>query len=248
MPAVSASKYMVNAGWDDVPHIPPDVKASMLRDTPAHLRDARSKGVPSLGAGAIYPVEESEFLVSPFAMPDWWPRVYGLDVGWNRTAAVWGALDRDNLTLYLYAEHYKAHAEASMHAAAIRARGEWIPGVIDPASGGSSQIDGRRLIEVYKALGLHLTAAENSVEAGILAVLDMLSTGRLKVFTTLSNWRAEHRLYRRNEKGVIVKAHDHLMDATRYLVVSGLTRAKTRPAAKSPLDITPFAADSTAGY
>jgi hypothetical protein len=229
MPAVSDSKWLTNAGWDDMPHLDAKTKADLLESTPPFLRDARSKGVPSLGAGAIYPVEESVFLVDPFAIPAYWPKSYGLDVGWNRTAAIWSAHDRDTDTVYLYAEHYRGQAEPSIHAAAIKARGVWIPGVIDPAARGRSQKDGEQLIVQYRELGLDIAPAINSREAGIHAVFERLSVGRLKVFKTLSNWRAEHRFYRRDEKGQVVKKNDHLMDATRYDIISGLKRAKTRP-------------------
>lgn len=246
MPPVSESKYLTMAGWDDVPHLDEQTKRQLLAETQPFLRDARSKGKPSLGAGAIYPFEDEVFLVDPFAIPGHWRRVYALDVGWNRTAALWGALDPDSDVLYLYAEHYRGQAEPSVHAAAIRARGDWIPGVIDPASFGSGQRDGVRLITEYRQHGLNLTPAENSVEAGIQAVWERFSTGRLKVFKTLQNWRAEHRLYRRDEKGKVVKADDHLMDDTRYIVVSGITRAITKPVAvfNAGSDV----ADHRAGY
>ena len=45
----------------------------------------------------------------------------------------------------------------------------------------------------------------------------------------MGNWLSEFRLYRRDEKGNVVKENDHLMDATRYLVVSGLQVATTEP-------------------
>jgi hypothetical protein len=49
------------------------------------------------------------------------------------------------------------------------------------------------------------------------------------VFSTLQNWLGEFRVYRRDPTGKIVKERDHLMDATRYLVLSGLTRAAAKP-------------------
>lgn len=240
---------MVQAGWDDVAHLDAKTKAELLRETPPYLRDARSKGVPSLGAGAIYPIEQEVFVVQPFAMPAYWPRAYGLDVGWNKTACIWGAHDRENDTVYLYAEHYRGQAEPSIHAAAIKARGEWVPGVIDPAANGRSQIDGERLIAQYKALGLNLMPAENSVEAGIFAVWERISTGRLKVFSSMRNWLAEYMLYRRDEKGKIVKEFDHAMDATRYLIVSGIVRAITQPIQRvTGTESGVTVADSTGGY
>lgn len=223
------SKLVVSATWDDVPHLSKEQKDELWQSIPAYQRDARSKGIPQLGSGAIYPVPESDIVVDPFTLPVYWPRSYGMDVGWNRTAAVWGALDRDTDTAYLYSEHYRGQAEPSVHAAAIRARGEWMHGVIDPASRGRGQKDGEQLYENYLELGLHITKAENGVEAGLFDVWQRLSTGRLKVFKTLQHWLAEYRLYRRDEKGAIVKRDDHLMDATRYYVVSGIHVASIAP-------------------
>jgi hypothetical protein len=42
------------------------------------------------------------------------------------------------------------------------------------------------------------------------------------------NWLSEFRLYRRNEKGAVVKENDHLMDATRYLIRTGMDLAANR--------------------
>jgi hypothetical protein len=247
MPAVSPSKYLTMAGWNDIPHLTEDAKAKQLAETPKFLRKARSQGIPSLGAGAIYPNEEESIRCEPFAIPRHYRRCYGLDVGWNRTACIWGAIDPEEDILYLYTEHYQGEVQPVVHASAIKARGEWIPGAIDPASNGRSQIDGERLMVQYRDHGLNIHPAENSVEAGIYAVGERLDSGRLKVFSTCTNWFAEHRLYRRDEKGKIVKAYDHLMDATRYLVVSGLRRAIAKPAEYRG-QATRGAADATAGY
>jgi hypothetical protein len=248
MPEITPSKYMVNAGWDHVPHLDEKTKADLLASTPPHLRDARTKGLPSLGSGAIYPIPPSEITVAPFPIPAYWPRAYAMDVGWKRTAALWGAWDRSIGCWYMYTEHYRGQAEPSIHAAAIRARGEWIPGVIDPAARGRSQKDGEQLIYDYRQLGLNITPADNAVESGIYAVWELLSTGRLKVFSTLQNWLAEYRLYRRDEKGRIVKEFDHLMDCTRYLVVSGRQRAACQPVSGQEFIGSAGAGDPTTAY
>lgn len=223
------SKKLVQATWDDVPHLTAEAKNELWAGIPPYQRDARSKGIPALGSGAIYPVSESDILVDSFDIPAHWPRCYGLDVGWNRTACIWGALDRENDILYLYSEYYKGQAEPVIHAEAIKSRGKWIRGVIDPASNGRSQVDGNQVMELYKRAGLELSPADNAVEAGIYEVWSRLSTGRLKVFNTLQSWLSEYRLYQRDEKGKVVKKDDHLMDAMRYLVFSGLDVADTEP-------------------
>jgi len=205
------SRYVVQAGWRDAPHLSQQDIDDMSRSISPHQLKARMDGTPTLGAGAIYPVPEEDIVVEPFQIPEWWPRLYGLDVGWNKTAAIWGALDRDTDTLYLNSEHYRGQAEAAVHAKAIRMRGEWMPGVIDSAARGRSQVDGKSLFSLYEDEGLHLHNANKAVEAGLMAVLERLSTGRLKVFSTLQHWLGEYRLYRRDEKGRVVKENDHCL-------------------------------------
>jgi terminase large subunit-like protein len=53
----------------------------------------------------------------------------------------------------------------------------------------------------------------------------------LKVMASLTNWLREFRKYHRDDKGSgkIVKRDDHLMDATRYLIVSGRLVMTTEP-------------------
>ena len=212
------SKHIVMAGWDDVPHLGQAEKDTLYAAIPPYQRDARSKGIPQLGSGAIYPIPESDIVVPDFELPKHWPRGFGFDVGWNRTAGIFGALNRDDDILYLYSEHYRGEAEPAVHAAAMGARGKWIPGRIDPASRGRSQKDGEQLLYDYQNLGMDIQTAINAVESGIYKQWMRLSTGRLKVFASCSNWLSEFRIYRRDEKGRIVKENDHLMDATRYLV------------------------------
>jgi len=222
-------KYVVSATWDDAPHLTEGSKAELWASIPPFQRDARSRGIPQLGSGAIYPVPESEIIVPHRAIPDDWPRAFGMDVGWNRTAVIWGAQDPVSKVIYLYSEHYQGKEEPPIHAAAIKARGAWIPGVIDPASRGRSQKDGGQLVQDYINLGLHLTPALHAVESGLLEVWQLLSGGQIKVFVSLLNWLKEFRLYRRDEDGKVVKENDHLMDATRYFVLSGRSRMKTMP-------------------
>lgn len=223
----TTSKAVVQAGWDDAPWLDEETKARLLEDTPVHLRDARTKGVPAMGSGNVYPVPVEELLVEPFAIPDSWPRMYALDVGWNRTAAIWGALDPATDTLYLYDEHYVGEQPPPVHAYAIRSRGDWVHGVIDPASRGRSQVDGQKLWSNYKELGLTLFLAKNEFESGILAVSQRLTAGKLKVFKTLVNLQKEYLLYRRDKNGKVIKENDHLCDCMRY-IVNNMVRMSSR--------------------
>lgn len=157
-----------------------------------------------------------------------------MDVGYRVTAALWFAYDREADTLYAYSEYYgklkpgQAYSTA-VHAAAVRSRGDWINGVIDPASRTSSQTDGMNLLNTYRSEHkLKLSLANNVVEAGVQDVQDRIATGRLKLFRTLVNLNRELRTYRRKDNGRIVKQNDHLMDCLRYGVRSGIPRARTK--------------------
>jgi hypothetical protein len=227
------SKYIIQCGWQEVPHLSKEMIADMEASLPPHQRDARMKGIPALGSGAIYPVPEEDFLIDDIELPLHWRRFYAMDVGWNRTAALFFAYDPETDVLYAYAEYYRGQAEPSIHADAIKAKGDWMRGAIDPAARGRSQIDGKQLIQLYGDLGLVLVPADNSVETGIYDVYQRLSLGRLKVFRSCVNWISEYRVYRRDEKGRIIKENDHLMDVTRYGCVSGIPLGQFPPAWKN---------------
>jgi hypothetical protein len=89
---------------------------------------------------------------------------------------------------------------------------------------------GEALAAQYKAQGLLMLADKathppakgedegtggNSVEAGVVEMLDRMQTGRFKVFSHLNDWFEEFRMYHRKD-GKIVKLDDDLISATRY--------------------------------
>lgn len=214
--------YLVMANWDDVPHLSEKQKAEMLASLPPHQRDARSRGIPMLGAGVIYPVAETDYVVEPFKIPDHWRRIYGFDVGAN-TAAVWIAQDPNTSVWYTYHEYFKKsddqRSEPYLHVQALQAPGDWIQGVIDPAAA----VELKKTFEKY---GLKLENGNNDVEGGVYAVWDALVMGNLKVFSTCRGLLSELRTYRRSEKDFkIVKENDHRADAWRYAF---MTREKAK--------------------
>lgn len=211
-------KAVIQAGWDDAPWLGEDAKRRMLDDTPPYLREARSKGVPAMGSGNIYPIPFEEISVTPFKIPDHFKFMYALDVGWNKTAALFAAIDPNTDTIYIYDEHYQGEQLPSVHAEAIKSRGKWLHGVIDPASRGRSQIDGAKLRQMYKDLGLNLADAKNEVESGLNLTWNKLSSGKVKIFSHLHNFAKEYILYRRDLQGKVIKENDHLMDCLRYIV------------------------------
>lgn len=222
-------KIAISGSWWDVPHLTEEARQEMLRAVPPYQRDARSKGIPDLGAGAVYPIAQDEYITDRVPDPSW-PRAYGFDVGWSESAAVWIAFDREESFAIAYDEYYRGQAEPAIHAAAIRAKGDWVPGAVDPAAAGSSQLDGSKLIEVYSELGLHLTPADHSVTAGTTKVWNLLSTGQLKIARHCTHLLRQMKMYRRDDKGRIHKKDDHGPDALRYGVMTGPLIMRTKPA------------------
>lgn len=225
-----SSRGYVNCTLDDVPHVSEDEKAIKIANTLPHEREARVNGTPSIGEGKVYPFAESSFVIDPVPLPRYWPRIYGLDPGRVTTAAVWLAHDTDADVVYAYSEHYVRDQLPAVHAVGIKARGVWIPGVIDPSAKNRNALVDETLMSAYtnsdsrRKLGLRLKEADNDVGEGILAVYQRLATGRLKVFRTLQDTLREFRQYSRDKHGKIRKVNDHAMDALRYGVM-GLKHA-----------------------
>lgn len=230
-------KYVDFISWEDCPHLlPPVMPAHALdefeRSLAPHQREARRKGIPSVGSGSVYPVSDDEILCEPFPIPRHWGQGYGLDVGWRVTAACFVAHDPDYDVFYVTAEYHGTEREPVTHTHAIQAMMPYpLIGAIDPAAEGSSQVDGKKLAVEYRKLGLDLKLANNAVEAGIHECLTRMQTGRLRVFANCQHWLKEKRLYRRKgdlavgaaaqseaSRGRIIKANDHLLDAMRYAV------------------------------
>jgi len=226
-------QQIFNATWDDAPHLDEEVKQEILAALPEHEREMRSKGIPVLGSGLVFPIKEEDIKRPSFSIPDHWSRICGMDFGWDHpTAAVWIAHDRDSDSVYIYDIYRKSAETPVFHSAAMKTRGHWIP-VAWPHDG--SQHDkgsGIPLAQIYREQGLNMNVKhfENpeggqSVEAGLMNMLDKMRTSRFFVFDHCFEWFEEFRMYHR-KNGQVIKFNDDLMSATRYAVQS-LRYAKT---------------------
>lgn len=213
-------RYAIAVSWDDAPHLTEEDKKTMLAEMPPNERDARTKGIPALGSGRIYPLSEDDIVCKPFEIPEYYPRAYGLDFGWNNTAVLWIAQDPVTQVKYIYAEYKKGKVQDSEHAYAIKQRGEWMAGAADP-SGGGRRDDGKMRIDYYRSLGLDLYPGHNGIIAGISQVYNDFMSGMLKVFSNCHLFLDEFRIYRYDTKDpnkVARNQEDHLLDALRYLL------------------------------
>lgn len=217
---------VTNMTIEDAEHYTQEQRDAIIASYPEHEREARAKGIPILGSGRVFPITEEGIKVQPFPIPPHWPRIVGLDFGIDHpTAAAWLAWDRDSDTLYVTDAYRVKDASIAIHAAAIRARGDWVP-VAWPHDGlQRDKGSGEQLATQYKNQGLAMLSSRatfedgtNGVEAGVAEMLTRMQTMRLKVFAHLADWFEEFRLYHRRN-GMIVKDGDDLLSATRYGVM-----------------------------
>jgi phage terminase large subunit-like protein len=222
----SPDRHITTMTADDVDHYSAEEKARIIASYPAHELEARTKGTPTLGSGRIFPVSEESITIEQRDFPSHWPRIGGMDFGWDHPfAAVELVWDRDSDVVYVSRTHRLREATPVLHAAAIRPWGNLLWAW--PRDGRRETLEGAgiALMKQYKAQGLDMLHEHAqfedgsvSVEAGIMDMLDRMKTGRFKVFSHLLDWLEEFRLYHRKD-GRVVKEGDDLMAATRYAVM-----------------------------
>lgn len=230
---------VTNMTIEDAEHYTPEERAAIIASYPEHERDARAKGIPILGSGRVFPIVEEAIKVSPMPIPTHWPRICALDFGWgHKTAVVWLAWDRDSDTVYVTDCYAAKETPVIIHAATIKAKGDWIP-VAWPHDGlQHDKGSGEQLAKQYREQGVNMLKeratfedGSNGVEAGVSEMLTRMQTMRLRVFSHLTDWFEEFRLYHRKD-GVIVKENDDIMAATRYALMM-LRKAKTQAEAEA---------------
>jgi len=220
---------------DDAGHYTDEERAAIISSYPAHEREARARGEPTLGSGRIFPVAEDVIRHPRIVIPAHWPQIAGIDFGWDHpTAAVRLAWDRDNDVVYVTATHRLREATPLLHAAALKSWGDWMPWSWPHDGLQHDKGSGEQLAEQYRRHGLGLLPeratfedGSNGVEAGLMAMLDRMQAGQLRVFDDLAEWFEEFRLYHR-KAGRVVKESDDLMSATRYAIMM-LRYARTQP-------------------
>jgi len=231
---ISPAKHITNITWDDAPHLTEQAKAELIKEYPVYMRDARTKGLPMLGVGAVYPIAEDRVFIDPlpFTIPDHWKRYASLDFGWkDPTAITWHAIDPDSGIDYQYFEHYLSEAPVGTHAEIIKAQnkvaGFEIPICCDPSGGGRSIADGTATRQMYFTDYLiAMTSADNALETGIAKAFQAMLDGKLKIYTTCVNTRREFRSYSRAKSGF--SGDDHALDTVRYGQMTGKLIAKSK--------------------
>ncbi len=178
-----------------------------------------------MGEGVIYPAPMSAIAENQIQfLPDHWTKLWSLDFGIGLEhpfAAVLSAWDRDADDFHVVHVIKMVNKLPLQQCDLIRrVAGNVL--VAWPHDGAKRDTgSGKALQSHYRDHGLimrpeHATwpTGGYSVEAGILEMQQRMDTGRLHVARHLETWFEEQRLYHR-KAGLIVKAHDDVLDATR---------------------------------
>ena len=247
---LTTGQSLVKAGWDDAGHMTKERQETLLAQLPPHERDMRSKGIPLMGSGLVFPVSDDMVSCEAFPIPAYWPRICGIDFGIDHPfAAVWLAWDRDSDTIYIYDTYRVKGVLPPVHASAIKRRGAWMP-VVWPHDGlNTDKGSGIPLASLYREEGLNLLPSKfsnppspnqkegqggNGIEVGLFEMYNRMEQGSLKVFSNLNEWFEEKRQYHRRKtkdgKSKIVDLREDLMSASRYAVMSlRFTSIKPQP-------------------
>ena len=121
----SPDRNVTTMTLDDVDHYSVEEKEKIAASYAAHEREARTKGIPTLGSGRIFPVSDHMFEIEQRDLPSHWPRIGGMDFGWDHPfAAVELVWDRDTDTVYVSKCYRIRESTPVVHAAALKVWGK----------------------------------------------------------------------------------------------------------------------------
>lgn len=226
--------YLRGATWDDAPHLPEEERNRLASSYRAHEREARTKGVPMMGEGAVFPVSDDDIRVDAFEIPEHFALIKGCDFGIDHPGAgVSCAWDRDNDIFYVVDCYKKAGETAPYHAARLKKGNPLVP-VAWPHDGmNREKSGGRTLAQAYREHGANMMGksarypktpkepekgGSQPIEPIVDEMLERMMTGRFKVFSHLRDWFEEKQSYHRKD-GRIVAKRDDILKATMYALM-----------------------------
>lgn len=229
----SAARHVTQMELKEAAHYSPEQIAEIEASYKPHELEARTKGIPILGSGRVFPIEEERIKCDPFQIPAHYVQWGAIDFGWDHPfAAVKMAWDRESDTIYV-TNSYRVREETPLvQAAALKPWGamandaQWLPWVWPHDGLQHDKGSGEQLATQYRAQGLrlapkHAQFEDGSIgfEAGLMEMYGRMKIGKLKVFANLGDWFEEFRLYHRKD-GLVVKLRDDLLSATRIGIMA----------------------------
>jgi len=224
----SKGQYLQTATWDDAPHLNEEIKEEILAAYPSYQRDMRSKGLPLMGSGLIFEVDEKDIKIDPFEIPQYWFVVNGMDFGWDHPQAhVQLVEDRDTETIYVV-NAWKGSKKQPFEAwHCVKRWAEDIPTAwphdgLQHEKGSAKQQKSYYEDEGWTMMHEQSTWPDggNGVQAGLMEFNNLMANGKFKVFSNLFEVFEEIRQYHTKTtssgKIEVVKTNDDLIDAIRY--------------------------------
>lgn len=219
----SPDRGIVHMRMEDALHIKAEDRQKIISGYAPHEREARANGIPLLGSGKIFNVQESAVAEPAIEKPpSYWAKIWGIDFGIGHPfAAALLLWDRDNDIIHVHHAFKMPDAFPINHAAAMKTVGIDVP-VAWPQDGTSREKSSGTAIQLlYKKEGLnmlheHATWPEGglSTEAGIEEMREREQNGKLKYAAHLTELFEERRFYHRKD-GKIVKLKDDILSAIR---------------------------------
>ena len=79
----SDDRELVTMTLDDCDHYDEKQKEQIAESYGEHEREARTKGIPTMGSGRIFPIAQDRIACDHRDIPAHWPRIGGMDFGWT---------------------------------------------------------------------------------------------------------------------------------------------------------------------
>lgn len=237
--------YMQSASIYDNPTYTEEQIKQFLAGVPDYQRDMRLHGIPVLGTGAVFRVDDVAIMVENIQPLPHWQIVGGVDWGLTQdaTVLVFAVYDPDNDNYYIFKEYYFGGSadtgnRTAQHLANVILNSEFasVP-IIMPHDGVSRG-------KIMRDMGcnipnqpffnpqdtqLDLIKTTNSksnrlIGTGIDEMILLFEQERLKVDASCFNWFREKRNYFWQYNEVTgehkAKGQDHTIDASRYALLS----------------------------
>ncbi|MBE1275102.1 terminase large subunit domain-containing protein [Enterovibrio baiacu] len=238
--------YIFHAGWDQAPHLTKEVKAELLAGIPEFEVPMRTKGLPSKGSGAIFPIDDSEIITGDFEPPIHWPVIAGVDFGKTRDPSIvmYITKDPETDTYYIFKEFY-LNLDKSVDAMAQAIRDSDYPNipVICPhdanarLEGGSMETRATILRDLgcnvmFKVFSnphfiqnkiTNVQAKDQGREGGLHWIAHGFKSGTIKVAESCFHFFKQKRSFfwkQHGGKTVSATTNDDTIDASRYALLS----------------------------
>lgn len=236
--------YLQSVSWADCPHITESIAKQLLAGIPTYQHDMRTKGIPVIGSGAVFPYMDEDITINDVIIESHWPVVAGIDFGKlvDPSVITFSAYNPTTEQYYIFDEIY-LDEDRSPRAIADAIKSSAYPGITcvlpHDAFGEAPETaanllrnyginvfiqpfrnptDTKQGLNIFKGSGGHVA----EIEPGLTMMRYLFDENKLKVWRGCNQWLKEKRAYfykPGNGKQERTGA-DHCIDSSRYALMS----------------------------